>query len=280
MIDGMFVFDAHSHIYPPRQTVWGWLGQTYEDWLKRMQRNGIDMAQVMALYELTPEAQRVTDDQTWEAIKRYPDRFIGFMWNTPLWGARALEEMRYRADCGFRGMKLYSPGQGNYPVDSPLVDPLIDLAEKLNWVVMIHTDIDSKVCNPHLAVRLAKRHPNVAFILAHMGMNSDVTYFIPDYVKDVSNVYLDTSDTPGLAQAVYKAPMEAIPDRLLFGSDAPTLSPEVEIRKLEVAEELYGLTKGEKRKILGENAARLFKIDTSKYHARKVGVDKPADHRS
>jgi predicted TIM-barrel fold metal-dependent hydrolase len=56
-----------------------------------------------------------------------------------------------------------------------------------------------------------------------------------------------------------------MPDRMLFGSDAPTLSPEVEIKKLEVAEELYGLTKEEKRKILGENAARLFQINTAPY---------------
>jgi predicted TIM-barrel fold metal-dependent hydrolase len=50
---------------------------------------------------------------------------------------------------------------------------------------------------------------------------------------------------------------------MLFGSDAPTLSPEVELKKVEVAEELYGLTKDEKRKILGGNAARLFHIDLS-----------------
>jgi predicted TIM-barrel fold metal-dependent hydrolase len=131
--------------------------------------------------------------------------------------------------------------------------------------VIIHTDVDSKVCNPHLALRLAERHPDVPFVFSHMGMNSDVTHFVPGYVAHASNVYLDTSDTPNLPQFVFKTPMSVIPDRMLFGSDAPTLSPEVELKKLEVAEELYGLTKDEKRKILGENAARLFNIDASKY---------------
>jgi predicted TIM-barrel fold metal-dependent hydrolase len=265
MIDGMFVFDAHAHMYPPRQTVWGVIGQTREEWIKRMDRNGIDMSLVMGNYDLTPEAQREANDYVAEAVNRYPKRFIGLMWVSPLWGERALEEMKHGADTGLRGIKLYPHGHGNYPLDSPLVDPLMELAEEFGWVVMAHTDIDSKVCSPHLGVRLAKRHPNVSLILAHMGMNSDVTHFVPDYVKDQPNIYLDTSDTPNLPQFVFKTPMDLMPDRMLFGSDAPTLSPEVEIKKLEVAEDLYGLTKEEKRKILGENATRLFQIDTGPY---------------
>jgi predicted TIM-barrel fold metal-dependent hydrolase len=263
MIDGMFVFDAHAHTYEPRETIWGVIGQTYEEWLARMDRNGIDMSLVMSNPELTPEAQREANDYVAEAISRHPDRFLGLMWVTPMWGDRALEEMRHGADTGLCGIKLYPHGQGNFPLDTPLLDPLMDLAQELDWVVVAHTDIDSKVCNPHLGIRLAERHPDVTFIFAHMGMNSDVTHFVPAYVQNQPNIYLDTSDTPNLPQFVYKTPMALIPDRMLFGSDAPTLSPEVELKKVEVAEELYGLTKDEKRKILGGNAARLFNIDVS-----------------
>ena len=265
MIDGMFVFDAHVHIYPPRKTVYGVIGQTYEDWIERMDRNGIDMSFIMGTCYLTPERQRAANDYVAEAVSRYPDRFIGMMWATPLWEEQALEEMRHSAETGLRGMKLHPHIHGNFPLDSPLLDPLMELAGELGWVVMAHTDVDSKRCSPHLGVRLAQRHPNIPLIFAHMGMNSDVTHFVPDYVQDQPNIYLDTSDTPNLPQFVYKTPMGVIPDRMLFGSDAPTLSPEVELMKVEVAEELYGLTKEEKRKILGENAARLFNLDTSKF---------------
>lgn len=263
MIDGMFVMDVHSHIFPPERTHWGVIGQTYDEWLARMERNGIDMALVMSFYKLTPEEQRIQNSYTAEAVKKYPDRFVGQMWVSPYWGQRALDEMRWGLDNGMGGIKLYTHGHGNYPLDSPLVDPLIDLAEEFGWWVMAHTDIDSKTCSPHLGVRLAKRHPNVPIILSHMGMNSDVTHFIPDYVKDTPNVYLDTSDSPNLPQIVYKTPMAIIPDRMLFGSDAPTVSPEVELYKIRIAEELYGLTKDEKRRILGANAARVFKIDAA-----------------
>ncbi len=265
MVDGMFTFDAHALVYGPMQTVWGFIGQSTEQWLERMERNGIDMALVMGLYKIDFDEQRELNTKTAKDVKKYPDRFIGFMWTTPLWGDRALEEMKRCADLGIRGLKLYTHGHGNYPLDSALVDPLMDLAERLGWVVKAHTDIDSKTCSPLLGVRLAKRHPKVPLILAHMGLNPDVTHFIPDYVKDTPNVYLDTSASPNLPQFVYKTPMAIMPDRMMFGSDAPTLSPEVELYKIKIAEDLYGLTKEEKRKILGGNAARLFNIDLKKY---------------
>lgn len=265
MIEGMFVFDAHCHAYRPQETIWGKIGATYDAQVARMDRNGIDLSVSMGVYKLTPDDQREETDYTAEAIRNYPDRLIGVTYVTPMWGKRAFDEMNHAADLGLRGIKLYAHGQGNYPLDGSFVDPIIQRVRELGWFVIVHTDIDSKVCNPHLALRLAKRHPDVTFIFSHMGMNSDVTHFIPEYVKEASNVYLDTSDTPNLPEFVYKTPMNVIPDRMLFGTDAPTLSPEVELKKLEIAEELYGLTKSEKRKILGENAARLFNIDVTKY---------------
>ena len=265
MIEGMFVFDAHCHAYRPQETIWGRIGATYEEQVARMDRNGIDFSVSMGIYKLTPEEQREETEYTAEAIRTYPDRLMGVMYATPLWGKRAFDEMSRGSDLGLRGVKLYAPGQGNFPLDGSFVDPIIDKVAELGWFVIIHTDVDSKVANPHLALRLAKRHPHVTFVFSHMGMNSDATHFIPEYVKDAPNVYLDTSDTPNLPEFVYKTPMAVIPDRMLFGTDAPTLSPEVELKKVAVAEELYGLTKAEKQKILGGNGARLFDIDVTKY---------------
>ena len=39
MIDGMFVMDVHCHTYPVEKTYWGVIGQTYDQWLARMDRN-------------------------------------------------------------------------------------------------------------------------------------------------------------------------------------------------------------------------------------------------
>ena len=271
MIDDMFVFDQHCHAFEPQDTIWGRIGQTYGEQIARMDRNGIDMSVSMAIFKITPEEQRLMTKYTVEAITKYPDRLIGFMWATPLWGDQVLDDMRRAAEQGIRGLKLYAVAQGNFPLDSALLDPMMKLARELGWVVMAHTDVDSKVCHPLLGARLAHRNPEVKIVLSHMGMNSDVTHFVPEWVKDEPNCYLDTSASPNLPKYVYKTPMDVIPDRMLFGTDAPTLSPEVELKKVEIAEEMYGLTKDEKRKVLGTNAAALWGIDLK---SPSLGVSK------
>jgi uncharacterized protein len=266
VIEGMFVFDAHVHIYGPMQTIWGYIGQTIETWVERMDENGIDMSQIMGDIAITPEEQKDFNDVIIRALRKYPDRFIGFSWVSPMLGEKALDEMKRGADLGLRGVKLYPNGHG-FAYDSEIVDPVISLAHDLKWVVMAHTDIDSKQSSPHLAIRLAKRFPETNFIFSHMGMSPEVTKFIPEYVKDTPNIYLDTSDTPNLPGYVYTNAVQIIPNRILFGSDAPTLSPEVELKKIEISQQYYGLKEDQKRKILGENAATLFGIDTSRFYS-------------
>lgn len=269
MIDGMFAFDQHCHSFPQTETIWGTIGATVDEQIERMDRNGIDMSVSMAIFRMTPEEQWELTKYTIEAVQKFPDRLIGFMWATPMWGERALQDIRAASSEGIRGIKLYAPGQGNFPLDSPMLDPIMALAEELSLVVMAHTDVDSKVCHPLLGLRLAKRNPRVPVVLSHMGMNSDVTHFVPDWVQEAANCYLDTSASPNLPKYVYKTPMAVIPSRMLFGSDAPTLSTEVELKKIEIAEELYGLTKDEKRMILGTNAAQLYGLDISKFLSLK-----------
>ncbi len=265
MIDGMFVLDQHCHSFPYTRTIWGVIGATVEEQVERMDRNGIDVSVSMAIFRITPEQQWEMTKYTIGAVQAYPDRLIGYVWITPMWEEKGLAMIRDAHSEGIRGIKLYAPGQGNFPLDSPMLDPIMNLAGELGMVVMAHTDVDSKVCHPLLGLRLAQRNPDVPVVLSHMGMNSDVTHFVPEWVKDQPNCYLDTSASPNLPLYVYKTPHEVIPTRLLFGTDAPTLSPEVELKKVEVAEELFGLTKDEKRRVLGLNAAAIYGIDVSRY---------------
>jgi predicted TIM-barrel fold metal-dependent hydrolase len=73
-------------------------------------------------------------------------------------------------------------------------------------------------------------------------------------------VYLDTSQTVDHPEAVYVAPTKKLGiHRVLFGSDAPVISPEVNIKKLEVAVELFGLAPEAARAIVWENAVTMLK---------------------
>jgi predicted TIM-barrel fold metal-dependent hydrolase len=92
-----------------------------------------------------------------------------------------------------------------------------------------------------------------------MGIVPEMLAHVPDIVKSTPNVIIETSHTPDLPHAVFVNSVRQLgPDRVLFGSDGPIVSVEVNLVKLEVAERLYGLTGEEKRAILGENATRVF----------------------
>ncbi len=259
MIDDLFVIDAHSHIYPPQKQSWGIDGQTPEMWLERMEKNGIDMAVIMSQCSVLPEVQRERNHYTAEAAKRYPDKFIALAPVSPRWGQIALDEMQTCFDEGMKGLKLVAQSHGYYSVDSAETYKLVEKAAELGWPVMIHTDINSIVCSPFVCLRLARRYPEVRFIFSHFGIDPDVTSQIAVYVKELDNVWLDSSASPNEPQFVYKTTADLLPGRLMFGTDAPGLSPEVELYKVKIAEELFGLTTEQKAEILGKTASRLFR---------------------
>jgi predicted TIM-barrel fold metal-dependent hydrolase len=104
---------------------------------------------------------------------------------------------------------------------------------------------------------LAPQYPEVNFIVAHLGSNTDdfrahqqVVYQLARY----PNVFADTS-----AVRQYDYIVEAVkcagPQKLLFGSDGPWLHPGVEIEKIR----LLGLPLEKEALILGGNVLRLLR---------------------
>lgn len=261
MLDGHLFVDIHCHLAEPKQGIYGRLGQTPEELLERMDENGVDYTVVFSMVNnagLAPEEISRANDYILDAINKYPNRLIGFCLTTPRHGEACLKEIRRCVEGGMKGIKLHPHLLGYYPVDGEVMDPLMRLAEELKLPVLIHSDINSKRCNPYQVARLAQRYPNVNVIMAHWGMDSDFVHFVPDLVKGIPNLYLDTSCTPNLPEVIFSRPSYTIPDQLLFGSDGPTLSIEVEICKLRIAEKRHGMDPEGKRKLLGANAAKLL----------------------
>ena len=265
MLDGCVFVDVHCHLAPLRKGYYGLLGQTPEQLLERMDKNGVDYAVVFPMVNnagLSLEEIKRANDYIIEAVNRYPQRFVGFCLSTPMYQEKAIEEVERCVKAGLKGIKLHPHIHGYYPVDGEIMRTLMEAAREFRLVITVHSDANSKRCNPYQIARLARRFPDVPIIMAHMGMDSDFVHFVPDLIKGIDNLFVDTSDTPNLPEFVYSIPSRVIPDQVLFGSDMPTLSIEVEIYKLRVAEEIYGgLDPVGKRKLLGENAVRLLGIN-------------------
>ncbi len=125
--------------------------------------------------------------------------------------------------------------------------------------MFIHSDFHSKVCSPYEIVGLARAFPKAKILLGHFGLDQDLCDRAPSIVQDSPNVHLDTSQTADQPEAIFVSSTAKLgPDRILFGSDAPVLSPEVNLKKLEVAVDYFHLTRNVAEAILRGNAVRLL----------------------
>lgn len=132
----------------------------------------------------------------------------------------------------FVGFKFH-PEQLNLAANDKSYLSYLELAKKENLPCLFHTG-SSNVSNPSHVYELAKKHPDVKFIMAHWGAeeggNYDkVTDFIIESAKDKkSKVYADiswvdcnNSQKPTLKKIITRLKEENALDRILFGSDAP-----------------------------------------------------------
>lgn len=264
LIDGMLAVDAHCHIGGYEGNPHGVQSLTARDLLARMDSTGIDRAVVCHFVSplWSKEDIRQGNDLVLEATGKHADRLSGIAVVNPKMGSLAQEELRRCLEAGLKGVKFQPVLHGFYPVDGPLMDPLMEAAAEAKAVVVIHSDFGARCCTPYQVARLATRHPKVTVVMLHMGIVPDTLAHVPDIVRSAPNIVVETSHTPDLPHAVYVNPVRQLgPDRVLFGSDGPIVSVEVNLAKLEVAERLYGLTREEKRAILGENAARVFRLE-------------------
>jgi len=252
------IVDVHVHL-GIRQQIWGIKKNTAEDQIKMMDECGIDKACVFSPASglIRPEHFLEANDFVAEARDKYPGRLIPFCIVNPWYGEETIAEIERNAARGFAGIKLYPTGHGYYPIDSPIVDGVVEAALRLDLPVLIHTDYNSKVATPYQFANLARRWPEAKLIMAHMGMDPDLVHFTADLIKDLPNTYVDISATPDLPEAVVKKPVEILgSERVLFASDGPTLHPKLALLKVQLA----GLSEEDERNVLGLSALRLLKL--------------------
>jgi uncharacterized protein len=260
------IFDIHSHMGFFGRTIYG-----SDDVLRRMDRNGIERAFVCTFITgmIDREDFRRANDFIIDGVRAHPDRFVGQCTLSPVHGSFASEEFRRCLDRGLSGVKMHPDKHGRYSLTSghganaaaidEAMAKLMQEVEAAGSFVYVHSDFNSKVCSPREIVGLAQAFPRAKVILGHFGMDQDLAGLVPSIVKDTPNVYLDSSQTTDNPEAIFVSSTKQLgPDRVLFGSDGPVFSPEVNIKKLEVAVELFQLPATTARAILWDNAIRFL----------------------
>ena len=195
------------------------------------------------------------NDALLELMRIHPHRIAGYACVNPNYTDHALAEIRRCLDAGMIGIKLAASRRAN----DPLLDPVATAAREHRAPILHHIWQGRRREWPGQEAsdgaelgELARRHPDVAFILAHIGGGGDWTRTLDD-VRDIDNVFIDLSGS-GVDGGMLEACLDAFgTGRLLWGCD---ITMDTGWAKLRYLERLVSST--ELDRIGWRNAAAIF----------------------
>jgi predicted TIM-barrel fold metal-dependent hydrolase len=171
--------------------------------------------------------------------------------------AHAREEIERCVARGAIGVKLLASRRA----DDPLLDPVCEVAAVRRLPVLHHIwqhrtrDWPNQEISDgaDLAV-LARRHPSVTFILAHIGGGGNYRHTF-EVVRDVPNIVADISGS-GVDRGMLDGALKSFgPQRLLFGTD---LTMETGLAKLRALEPTGLVSADDLEDIRWRNCVRIF----------------------
>jgi predicted TIM-barrel fold metal-dependent hydrolase len=240
------IFDAHSHIGDfPELNIFG---RGIEEIIEYNDKYNIKCSAISSVTKNIPNDNRIVAD----AIKKYPDRFVGLAHIDPSLKKDSINEFEKCLSKGFRGVKLHPKCDNYVIINENLMEPLLEKISDERLPVMIHTG-NYPMSVPIQVAILAKKYPKINFICAHMGIDAFAEAIVA--AKFASNVMLETSgsSSAGEVELVVK---NVGAERIMFGSDPPYgkfIAEFFKIISLEIPDT-------DKRKILWTNAANLYGI--------------------
>ncbi|MFI9047163.1 amidohydrolase family protein [Streptomyces sp. NPDC053427] len=229
------IIDAHSHVHDP-----------VHSHIALLDEAGVDRA---VLFGTRPHPERATDlasfrremsvlDETvsgrsngpdsyqaaWReldsACAAYPERFIGFgkvRLDLPAQQIAADVE-REVVGRGFRGIGELTPP----PERAGQIEPVLQAAADHGGLpVVVHGFAPTTAADLATLAGLARRHPTVPLVISQLGGMNWLTAI--ELARETPNMYLELS-TANIIFAVRLA-INEVPDRTLFGSDAPYGDP-------------------------------------------------------
>ena len=250
------IIDAHVHI-GKFQTLN--LSNTFEKALKLADRMGVDKIFCTHLISLYYDFEE-GDLEVYKAMKKYPDRILGYVTITsPRHGNRLIEHVKkYICEYGFHGLKIYSRPKaaiGGFDLVFSITDeymyPILEMAS--DWKVPVLAHAKPEECDI-----VSSNFPNVRLIMAHAGSTQIANgnwHKAIMVAQKHPNLYLDTTSSGMDLGFVEEAVRVLGAKRIVWGSDVPLLDAWYNIEKIRSAE----ISEEDKNLILGENILRLAK---------------------
>lgn len=262
------VIDFHTHAFPDRIAaraieklsdasggLYPYTDGTPDGLAARMKEGGVDLSVVLSIATNTHQQKSVNDFAA-EINKR--KEFVAFGSVHPD-APDALFELERIADLGLLGVKLHPDYQG-FEVDDEKMIPIYKKISSLGLITVFHAGVDYGFAPPYGGtpekMKRALRHLDTPVVAAHFG-GIDCYQDVLDLLAG-ENVYFDTSMGYGMMPKYYalKIIEKHGVDRMLFGTDSPWHSAEMERRLLSS----LSLVEDELSKIYAGNAKKLLRL--------------------
>ncbi len=255
----MRVIDIHTHpvcfrIGYSRAATGHFAEQARAQGVRRM----VSLGDVLAFGAWPTEAQvRIINDQSARIARWWPETFIGFCALNPVLGERAVmrEVERCVGGLGFRGIKLEISNNAR----EPCMKPVMAAAARWNIPVLQHTWSMTNIRQRHLhsdpedTAHLARRHPNVQVIMAHL---TGCGYRGVLEAKGIDNLVVDTSGGFPESGILDYALEHLGADHIVYGSDLPIRETSITLGRILGTP----MSASESEKILYGNASRILKL--------------------
>jgi predicted TIM-barrel fold metal-dependent hydrolase len=275
------IIDCHTHINNYHREDVESLQGCLDELQRQMRRNRINMALVLTSYKVT--AGRPSTKSVVEVTRNVDRVFVVAGISYTGFTMQDLTELEPLVEEGsVKGLKLYPGYEPFYPHD-PKIEPVYAFAERYKIPVMIHSgDTYSptgkvKYAHPLQIDEVAVDHPNVNFVICHIGNPwirdcMEVVYKNKNVYTDISGLVLGNfSDR--FEEYMRKQLQEMIlfgveADNVLFGTDWPISSMESYI---EFMDELK-IPPRDKKKIFSENTMKIFRLEDDVAKLPKTGL--------
>lgn len=280
------IIDFHVHIFPdafcrdreclfPGESAFKLLYDspksklvTTETLISTMDEEGVDRSVVFGFPWKSAETFQRHNDHIMESVARHPDRLIGFCCfdanhpDAPAEAARCLGN----GLSGVGELAFYESGIDKNALAR--LEPIMEISREKDCPVLIHSNEPvghtypgKAPIQPSQIYTMVQRFPKNRFVLAHWGGGLFFYHLMKKETQEtLRNVWYDTAASPYLYRPeIWSVAMKAVgPDKVLFGSDYPLIHPSRYFRDMDEG----GLSKSEKQKVSGENAAAVLGIAT------------------
>lgn len=206
------ILDFHAHIKRNQASK----QYLVDDFFLDMDQNNIDIRMVSAL-----EGRSIKDQNDFIAdlVSNHAEKLLGCAVINPKEDDALMEMERISKIDAFCAVEFNSLEHGYLPEKYPVIDDILAIIKEKGMVVKVFTGKGFNTM-PGQWAYYSDRHPDVSFVILHMGA-SDFGYGCINLVEKRDNLFVETSnqyELPIFRQAFSRLPST----KFLFGSNYPT----------------------------------------------------------